>query len=148
MTRKAKKTGKRIQQAETWGCGDFTPEDLPGGPYLVCYRTYEKGWQFTQVKIRLDYVIVEPATYAGIIVSLFCTCTLNPNKRHSRASKYYQLWVQANGGPPKRGERMTPSVFAGYWNVEVAWGVDRKTGEPSIPKIEALLERVAGGRQS
>lgn len=148
MTRKIMKTSEMTQQTDTWALGDFTPEDLPGGPYLVCYRKYEKGWQYTQVKIRLDFVIVEPATYAGIIVSLFCTCTLNPNKRHSRASKYYQLWVQANGGQqPKAGQRMTPSVFEGYWNVEVAWGKKggKKDGEPTIPKIERLIERVAGG---
>ena len=144
MTRK---TGAIPRKIEQWALGDFTPADLPGGPYLVCYRTYEKGWQFTQVKIRLDFVIVEPAAYAGIIVSLYCTCILNPNTRHSRASKYYQLWVQANGGPPKHGERMTPSVFAGYWNVEVSWGKKdgKKDGEPTIPKIERLIERVAGG---
>jgi hypothetical protein len=132
------------RQTGEWSCGDLTPEDLPAGDYLVSYRTWEKRSYWNQLKIRLDFVIVEPVALRGMIVSLYCTCTLNPNKRHSRASKYYQLWVQAHGSPPQRGQRMTPSVFEGYWNVEVAWG-RTKTGEPSIPKIEKLIERVAGG---
>lgn len=133
------------RQTGEWSCGDLTPEDLPAGTYLVSYRTWEKRAYWHQQKIRLDFVIIQPAAFAGVIVSLFCTCTLSPNKRHSRASKYYQLWVQANGGPPQRGQRMTPSVFSGWWNVHVGWGQDRKTGEPSIPKIDALIEKVAGG---
>jgi hypothetical protein len=133
------------RQTGEWSCGDLTPEDLPAGKYLVSYRTWEKRSYWNQLKIRLDFVIVEPAAFAGLVVSLYATCTLNPNKRHSRASKYYQLWVQAHEGPPQRGQRMTPSVFEGYWTVEVAWG-RTKTGEPTIPKIEQLLERVAGGR--
>lgn len=132
------------RKTEEWACGDLTPDDLPAGKYLVSYKTWEKRPYFSQLKIRLDFVIVEPAAFAGIIVSLYCTCTLNPNKRHSRASKYYQFWVQANGGPPQRGQRMTPSIFKGYWYVELGWGCT-KTGELTIPKIDALLERVAGG---
>ena len=131
------------RQTGEWACGDVTPEDFPGGRYLVSYRTCDKHYNYNQYKIRLDFVIIEPAAHLGTIVSLFCTFELNPNKRHSRASKYYKLWVQANGGPPQRGQRMTPSVFEGYWHVEVTWGM--KAGVPTIPKIETLLERVAGG---
>jgi hypothetical protein len=135
------------RQTGEWSCGDLTPEDLPAGKYLAAYRTWEKRSYWHQQKIRLDFVIIEPVMYAGVIVSLFCTCTLSPNKRHSRASRFYKLWMQANGGQqPKAGQRMTPSIFDGYWHVAVVWGKDTKTGEPSIPKIEALLERVAGGQ--
>ena len=133
------------RQTGEWWCGDLSPDDLPAGKYLVSFRTWEKRAYFSQLKIRLDFVIVDPAAFRGILVSLYATCTLSPNKRHSRASKYYQLWVQANGGrPPKRGERMTASAFEGYWNVEVVWACN-KAGEPTVPKIETLLERVAGG---
>ena len=140
-----KKTGKNKNKNMEWACGDLTPEDLPGGDYLASYRDWEKMVNWNQLKIRLDFMIVEPAASRGIIVSLFCTCTLNPNQRHSRASKYYQLWVQANGGPPKRGQRMTPNIFEGYWNVLLAWGCDKKTNAPTIPKIETLVERVTEG---
>ena len=133
------------RQTVEWAPGDLTPEDLPAGPYLVSYDDWEKHTYWHQLKIRLDFKIVDPVALRGIIVSLFATCTLSPNKRHSRASKYYQLWVQANGGPPQHGQRMTPTVFEGYWYAEVAWGRN-KAGEPTIPKIEKLIERVAGGR--
>jgi hypothetical protein len=31
--------------------------------------------------------------------------------RISRRSKYWAAWVRANGGPPKRGDRMSPQIF-------------------------------------
>jgi hypothetical protein len=32
--------------------------------------------------------------------------------RASRRSKYLDEWVKANGGPPDRGDRLSPQVFA------------------------------------
>jgi hypothetical protein len=50
------------RQTREWSCGDLTPEDLPAGKYLVSYRTWEKRSYWNQLKIRLDFVIVEPAS--------------------------------------------------------------------------------------
>jgi hypothetical protein len=33
------------------------------------------------------------------------------NPRASRRSKYFKEWVRANGGPPARGDRLSPNVF-------------------------------------
>ena len=52
------------------------------------------------------------------------------NRRPDPDAKYYELWEKANGGPPKRGERMTASVFQGYWKIRVRWSKKKKTGKP------------------
>jgi len=135
---------RRIHSTD-WPIAPLTPEDLPAGLYLVSYRTWEQKPYFGQPKVRLEFVIIEPAAFAGLLVSLFATCKEDPNRRSSRASKFYQLWVWANGGPPQRGQRMTPNIFRGYWQVRVDWGHDKKTGAPTIPLVAKLLERVAGG---
>jgi hypothetical protein len=33
------------------------------------------------------------------------------NPRAGRRSKYFKEWVRANGGPPRRGDRLFPNVF-------------------------------------
>ncbi len=129
----------------TFPLGPLTPDDLPAGIYLVSYREAKYGTWWRQPKIRLEFVIVEPVAYAGLLISLFATCKEDRNKRSSRRSKYYRLWARVHGGPPQRGQRMTSSIFAGYWLVQVGWGRDDETGEPTIPIITDLLERVAGG---
>jgi hypothetical protein len=133
------------RHAHTFPLGPLTPEDFPAGIYLASYRTHKYKPYWEQEKIVLEYVIVEPAAYAGLFVSLYMTCKEDHNKRPSKQSNYYKLWVRVNGGPPQRGQRMTPSIFRGYWNVVVGWGEDKKTKEPTIPKIVELIERVAGG---
>ena len=128
----------------TWPLGPLTPEDLPTGNYVASYKTYERRPYYGQPKIRLEYEIVEPVMYAGLLVSLYATCKQDRNQRPSRLSKYYQLWVRVHGAPPQRGERMTPSVFAGYWRVQVNWGCDKETGQLTTPYVAELLEKVAG----
>ena len=134
---------RRIRNID-WPIAPLTPEDLPAGNYLASYRDWERRLYFKQPKIRLEFVIVEPASFAGIRVSLYATCKEDPNRRSSRVSKYYQLWVQAHGSPPQRGQRMTPSVFRGYWQVRGDWGHHKETGEPTLPIVAELLEHVAG----
>jgi hypothetical protein len=135
---------KRIRDTN-WPLSPFSPQDLPAGCYLASYSMYERRSYYGQPKVRLEYEIVEPMAFKGLLVSLYCTCKQDRNHRPSRQSKYYALWIQARGGPPLRGERMTPIVFQGYWQIRVDWGRDKETGNPSTPYVAELLERVAGG---
>ena len=134
-----------MTQDTGWPIAPLTHEDLPPGIYVVAYRGCERKPYYQQSKIRLEFEIVEPAALAGERVSLYATCPANRNTRCSRAAKYYQLWVKAHGRPPQRGQRMSPSVFRGYWQVRIEWGKDKETGGPSTPCIADLIERVAGG---
>ena len=122
-----------------WPLAPPSESDLPAGQYVAAYRGYVLGEWFKQKKIKLMFEIVEPRLYAGYDVPLFATL----EKKISRACKYYGLWVKANGRVPLRGDRMSPRVFSGYWNVRVAWSVP-KNGHP-MPQVVELIERVAGG---
>ena len=125
--------------------GPLTPEELPeGDDYIGSYRDHDFKHYFDQAKVRLDFELIDPPACANLIVSMFMNADeLDRNRRPSTQSKFYKLWVRANGGPPKRGERMSIRVFAGYWRLRIRWGLVK--GEPSTPVVDALLERVAGG---
>ena len=123
-----------------WPVAPPSQDDLPEGEYTVAYRGFKKGEWFGQTKVRLDVEVVEPGHCAGIRVPLFATT----RSQCSQRSKYYGLWVKANGGPPRRGDRMSPKVFRGYWRVRIAWSVPRNDGHP-MPQVVELIERVAGG---
>ena len=133
------------QRIEWPPLGPMTPEEFPAGDHYVgSYRGHEIKEHFEQLKIRLDFEIVEPPPYKTLLVPLFATYpALDRNRRPSRRSKFYQLWVMANGGLPKCGERMSMRVFEGYWQLRIRWG--QVNGKPSTPVVDALLERVAGG---
>ena len=74
---------------------------------------------------------------------MFKTANEDRNRRPHKKSDFYKLWVRVNGGPPRRRQRMAMHIFEGYWRLRIRWG--RVKGEPSTPKVEDLLERVAGG---
>jgi hypothetical protein len=130
-----------------WPLGPLTPEELPSGVYLAGYRDWEYSTWHRRPKIRLEFEIIEPSECAKLIVNLYANYTMpqhHHNRRMNPKAKYYRLWRMANGGPP-RG-RMRPTVFQGWWRVRIEWSMNEE-GEPMMPVITELLERVAGGPQ-
>ena len=125
-----------------WPVAPPSPAELPSGTYVAGYRGSRRGGWFRQHKVELFFEIAEPVAQQGCRVSLFAT--LPERGRISQRSKYYRLWVHANGGPPLRGGRMSPKVFRGYWRVRVGWSTPRND-EPGLPTVTELLERIAGG---
>jgi hypothetical protein len=123
-----------------WPVAPPSEVDLPEGEYVIAYRGFTKQNCFGQPKIRLDWEVVDPRSCAGIEVPLFATM----RRKCSQRSKYFGLWVKANGGPPRRGDRMSPKVFKGYWRVHIAWSVPKNGGHP-MPQVTELIERAAGG---
>ena len=127
------------ERESDWPIAPPSQSDLPDGEYLAAFRDAKRGQWFGQQKVRLRFEIVEPAASAGIQVYLYSTLPKHPSHRH----KYYNLWAEANGGPPARGDRMTCRVFRGYWKVRVIWSAPKNGGHP-MPQVVELLERVAG----
>ena len=128
------------ERESDWPLAPPSESDLPAGEYVVAYTKHRRSICFGQQKIELLFKIVEPAQCFGIVVPLFATF----GKRISPACKFYSLWVQANGSVPHRNDRMSPSVFSGYWCVRIEWSKP-KPGKHAIPKVTELLERYAGG---
>ena len=132
-----------VEELETdWPMAPPTERDLPPGDYTASYCGAKRGKWFGQEKVQLLFEIVPPAHSAGIKVPLFAT--LPKKRRLSPRTKYYALWVKANGGPPLRGDRMPPRVFRGYWNIRIGWSTP-KDGGAGMPQVIELIERVAGG---
>lgn len=123
-----------------WPIAPPSQSEFPDGQYTAAFQNADPGQWFGQKKIRLCFKIVEPIACAGILLFLYATLPKHPSHR----TKFYALWVKANGGPPCRNDRMSPRVFRGYWKVRVVWSVPKNGGHP-MPQVAEILERVAGG---
>lgn len=127
-----------------WPAAPPTKDELPDGEYVVSYRGAVRRRWFGQEKVELIFEVVDPAAARGMRVSLFAT--LPERGRVSQRSKFFNLWTMANSGPPRRGSRMAPDVFQGYWKVRVRW-TQSKDGGSGMPTITELIGREAGGRR-
>ena len=80
----------------------------PPGDYVArCTGFQGPQWvrAFGRWGLRLDFVL-DPEEQA---VSAFYSLGENRNAfKFGTRSKYYKDWVRANGGPPKRGQEMSP----------------------------------------
>ena len=137
----------RIEPAQAdreidWPVAPPSETDLPAGEYVASYRGAKRGQWFGQQKVQLLFEIVTPAHSAGIKIPLFAT--LPTGRRLSQRSKYFGLWVKANGALPLGGDRMSPRVFRGYWDIRIGWSKP-KDGGAGMPQIIELIERVAEG---
>jgi hypothetical protein len=51
--------------------------------------------------------------------------------RVGRQSRYFKLWCQTNGGPPKRGQRMSSDDFLGkFFRVRIDTASNNGKGQP------------------
>ncbi len=127
-------------------------EQPPSGKYLLSYARSRRVVRFNRNKIEMDFVIVEPARWAKKVVTMYFAAP--DSGPISPSSKYFEVWCLAHGGKPKRGDRMTPQVFHGYWWAELGH-TKRKAGrDGKLRELEAyelprlvvlsLIERAAG----
>ncbi len=81
---------------------------IPEGEYdAYCYKTKE-GPGFGGRRNVYVFFRIYGGEYHD--TKLFMACTYPPGKMSPR-HKYYQQWVIANGGIPKRGQRLARKVF-------------------------------------
>lgn len=93
----------------TWEGVDL-PRVSPGDYQAVCV-----GWQgpvwvraFQRWSLRLEFSLLED----GTAVSAFYNLGGDRNsKSFGRRSRFYSVWSQANGEPPRKGQKMTFEVF-------------------------------------
>ena len=112
---------------------------IPPGDYTArCIGYQGPQWvrAFGRWGLRLDFVL-DPDDQA---VSAFYSLGGN---RHAfeigTRSKYFKDWVRANGGPPKRGQEMSPAVLV---NPEIAYAVhvgDAAKDSEGAVKDDALV---------
>jgi len=111
-------TEKQKPPALTWDGAD-RPRIAPGEYVARCTGFQGPEWirAFGRWGLRLDFVL-DPEEQA---VSAFYSLGENRNAfKFGTRSKYFKDWVRANGGPPKRGQEMSPAVLA---NPEIGYTV-------------------------
>lgn len=87
------------------------PRVAPGNYRAACVR-----WQgpefvraFQRWSVRLEFSLLDD----GTLVSAFYNLGSDPARpRVGRRSRYYAAWSQANGEPPRKGQKITPEAFA------------------------------------
>jgi hypothetical protein len=87
---------------------DDLPRIPPGEYDAICIAT-ERGRSWGgREDIYLRFRIHGSPCHG---TTLFMVCTYHAKAELSRRHKYWQQWTLANGGPPLRGERLSPAVF-------------------------------------
>ena len=83
---------------------------------------------------------------------LFMVCTYGIKSKMSYRHKYYQQFSIANGGPPGRGRRLSPSIFKNKMYRVLVRDTDRKfPNQRSMPQflqysvVDTILELLTGG---
>jgi hypothetical protein len=144
---------KRNDDDQQWPCApDPNDRQPPAGKYLAAYVGSNLVARFDRRVLEQVMEIVEPANWAKIRLTRYYGIPKHaPPSIHS---EYYKAWVLANGKPPRRNDRMSPSVFQGWWQIEVRHTKRRstrngcrelETHESGVAVVDRLIERVAGG---
>ena len=87
------------------------PRVAPGN-YQAAYVQWQ-GPEFVRAfqrwSVRLEFSLLDD----GTLVSAFYNLGSDPARpRVGRRSRYYAAWSQANGEPPRKGQKITPEAFA------------------------------------
>lgn len=153
----AKKADDDTGKENAWPTAPPSLADQPPpGKYDIAFRHALIVERFDRRNVEALFDIIEPGAWYGLPVKFYFP--LPATGTPSVTSKYYRAWVSANGGiPPKRGDRMTPKVFRGYWRAEICHTRRVATrsgcreldgGQPGVAIVDHLIERLAGGRSS
>lgn len=72
----------------------------------------DNGFQRWVCAVRFDVLDESRTRVIGRLV-WFLNLANNSRPKANRRTNYWRAWCRANGGPPKRGDRMTERIFAG-----------------------------------
>jgi hypothetical protein len=140
-----------------WPVAPDPEQPQPGIKYLAtCFRWKLIEGRFNRNTIELWFKIIEPVRWADKVVKKYYAIPID--EPPGPDSNYYKDFVRANGGNlPKRNTRMSPSIFEGWWMIELVYskqkissegGVEKlKEGQQGRIRVEHLIERAAGERR-
>lgn len=72
---------------------------------------FDRRWRRWQAVLQFDVVGDSGFDVIARLTKFFPLGEGTRPRATSRLSKYYKAWVKANGGPPKRTDRMSPTIF-------------------------------------
>jgi hypothetical protein len=111
---------------------DPYPRYEPGVRDVCCfdariYRDPRYGWK---CELKCNFTM-EPGEVSG-----FLNLGRDKEAKAGRDSKFRRLWVEANGGQPRRRQTMSPGTFVGkFFRVQVG-DADKRADGTSRPEIE------------
>jgi hypothetical protein len=97
-------------------CDEY-PRITPGEYYALCTssKIYRDGL-YKRWVLRLRWnVLPSNSCFEPIArdVPMFISLGERAKPHASRRGKYWNEWIRANGGPPCRGDRLSPKIFKG-----------------------------------
>jgi hypothetical protein len=95
----------------------FVPR-IPPGEYLAFSRSASIYWdgQFRRWVCAVQFDVMDDSlTMVVARLTWYLNLGSKDKIRVGRRSKYWGAWTRANGGQPKRQDRLSPRVFAGRY---------------------------------
>jgi hypothetical protein len=92
------------------------PHIEPGEYFAICYfakRYRDPGFKRWTCLLRWDVLSDDLQQTIAKCVPLWLPLGSGESPRASRRGKYLPEWVRANGGPPSKGDRLSPKLFTG-----------------------------------
>lgn len=105
--------GRRPEPNDAIGWTEY-PRITPGEYYANCYfakRYRDPGFKRWTCLLRWDVLSEDLQRTIAKCVPLWFPLGSGEAPRASRRGKYLREWVRANGGPPGKGDRLSPKVF-------------------------------------
>ena len=129
---------------------------IPPGDYHAISRTasvyYDKQFKRWVCAVQFDIVSDSLLMETAARLTWFLNLGSRAKPRASRRSRYWVAWVQANGGPPKRGDRLAPRVFMGRLAIvrvedtSKTHACGKVESEQAYSVIRDVIEWQTGGR--
>jgi hypothetical protein len=90
---------------------------LPPGDYPAisrgAYRYFDGQFKRWVCAVQFDVVSESVSMETVARLTWFLNLGSRAKPRAGRRTRYWAAWIRANGGPPKRGDRLSPNVFTG-----------------------------------
>jgi hypothetical protein len=132
----------------------------PGEYFANCYwakRYHDPGMRRWTCLLRWDVLSDNLLTTIAQRIPLWFALGDGDKPHASRRGKYLREWVRANGGPPGRGDRLSPNVFTrriarvqiGDTNSPVPYSVVKRIlqWETGASLCHSVSESTSQGRQ-
>jgi hypothetical protein len=136
--RNNEKPNESVESQElTWEGADL-PRVAPGDYKAVCI-----GWQgpewvlaFQRWSLRLEFSLLADGTAVSAFFNLGSERKI---KAPGRRSRFYSVWSQANGEPPRKGQKITLETFTEAGLLYTVRVDDAIKDEKQADKPEALV---------
>ena len=127
--------------------GDDLPK-VPDGRYQVTFKRGTINRLYRENRFVAEFEIYDPGGEHHAVALPFyaAICAEGGKVKPNPRKKYFRAWSLANGGKPKRGDRMSPKVFKGkLFTAEVGTVESNGTEYSCVRELLSVENRIQGG---